>query len=140
MGDEMEDGYKNRRIQWKIAKIVKMIVLVILAVTVFGFFTRELWNWLMPSIFGLRAITFWQAIGLCLLGKILFGGFHKHAGGGGGRGWKRHWEQRWAAMSDEEKERFRAGMRNRCDWRGSRFAEQMKKEDAAAETARKGVV
>lgn len=135
----MEDVRMKKAIGWKIAKVIKMILLVILAVTVFGFVTRELWNWLMPSLFGLKLITFWQAIGLVVLGKILFGGIHKH-GGGGGRGWKRHWEQRWAAMSDEEKERFRAGMRNRCDWRGSRFAEAMKKEDAAAEAAGKGVV
>jgi hypothetical protein len=147
MGDEMEDVYKKttidwnqkRAISWKIAKIIKMIVLVVLAVAVFGFVTRELWNWLVPGIFGLRAITFWQAIGLCVLSKILFGGFHKH-GGGGGRGWRRRMEQRWAAMSDEERERFRAGMRNRCDWRGrGRFSDEMKAEETAAGTAEKGV-
>jgi hypothetical protein len=32
-----------------------------------------LWNWLMPSIFGLPVITFWQALGLNLLSSILFG-------------------------------------------------------------------
>ena len=31
-----------------------------------------LWNWLMPEIFGLKAITFWQAFGLSLLSGILF--------------------------------------------------------------------
>jgi hypothetical protein len=68
-----------------------------------------LWNWLMPAIFGLRAVSFAQALGLLLLGKILFGGFHRH--GGRGRGWGRHWEERWAKMTPEERERFRAGMR-----------------------------
>ena len=67
---------------WKVAKMAAMVVL---AVTVFGWVTKELWNWLMPSIFGLRMVTFWQAIGLVLLGKMLFGGFHKH--GYGRRGW-----------------------------------------------------
>ncbi len=35
-----------------------------------------LWNWLMPAIFGLPAITIFQAFGILLLSKILFMGFH----------------------------------------------------------------
>ena len=31
-----------------------------------------LWNWLMPEIFGLITITFWQALGLSLLSSFLF--------------------------------------------------------------------
>ena len=34
-----------------------------------------LWNWLMPAIFGLISISFWQALGLFILARILFGGF-----------------------------------------------------------------
>ena len=34
-----------------------------------------LWNWLMPTIFGLRTITYWQALGLMVLSWILFRGF-----------------------------------------------------------------
>ena len=41
---------------------------------VFGFIVRALWNWLMPSIFGLGEITYWQAWGLVLLSHILFKG------------------------------------------------------------------
>jgi len=33
--------------------------------------TIILWNWLMPAIFGIKAISFWQAWGLCLLIRIL---------------------------------------------------------------------
>jgi hypothetical protein len=40
-----------------------------------------LWNWLAPALFGLRQITFWQALGLLALCRILFGGFG--LGGGG---------------------------------------------------------
>ena len=99
-------------------KIAKGLLLVVLGVTVFGWVTKELWNWLMPSIFGLRTITFAQAIGLVLLGKILFGGFHKHGHGPGGgwrskREWKRRMQDRWDAMSEEERATFRAGMKER---------------------------
>ena len=42
-----------------------------------------LWNWLLPDIFGLRRVTFWEALGLLALCRILFGGFGK--GGSHGR-------------------------------------------------------
>lgn len=42
----------------------------------FGWLVMLLWNWLMPQIFGLGKITFWQAFGLTVLGKIFFGGIH----------------------------------------------------------------
>jgi len=42
----------------------------------FGWVVMLLWNWLMPQIFGLGKITFWQAFGLTILGKIFFGGIH----------------------------------------------------------------
>jgi len=98
--------------KYRLFKVLKILALVIVAAFVFGFVTMHLWNWLMPAVFGLKVITFWQALGLLLLGKILFGGFHKH--GGGPRGWKRHMEERWAQMTPEERGKFRAGMRGRC--------------------------
>jgi len=70
-----------------------------------------LWNWLMPDIFALRLITFWESAGLLLMAKILFGGFHtgrkgwhnkSHADGG----WKQKFKRKWAGMSDEEKEKW----------------------------------
>jgi hypothetical protein len=102
---------------FRMLKVLKIIVFVALALLVFGFVTEHLWNWLMPAIFGLKTITFLQALGLVVLSKILLGGFHKH-GGGGGRGWKRGMEERWARMTPEERERFRAGMKGRrgCGW------------------------
>ena len=46
---------------------------------VFGYFVMLLWNWLMPELFGLTTITFWQAFGVTLLARLIFGGF-KHNG------------------------------------------------------------
>ena len=59
------------------AAIGKMIVFGFIAVTAFTFALMLLWNWLMPVIFGLAIITFWQALGLLALSKILFGSGHK---------------------------------------------------------------
>jgi hypothetical protein len=102
---------------YRMGKVMKIVVFVALALLVFGFVTEHLWNWLMPAIFGLKTITFLQALGLVVLSKILLGGVHKH-GGGGGRGWKRGMEERWGRMTPEERERFRAGMKGRrgCGW------------------------
>ena len=94
---------------------VKIVTLVVAGAGLFGWVVERLWNWLVPGVFGWRPITFVQALGLLVLSKILFGGFHR---GGRRRGWSRGARERWARMSPEERERFRAGMRNRtaCRW------------------------
>ena len=86
-------------------RTVKMLMMGIVAVLVFGFATMLLWNWLMPALFGLATIGFWKALGLVVLGKILFGGFR---GGSHGPRW------RWERMSPEEREKMRAGMKGCC--------------------------
>lgn len=112
-----------------ILKGICVAAVVALAALGFGYVTMQLWNWLMPAVFGLKVITFWQAFGILILGKILFGGFHR--GGRWGRGcgcghggWKHrggHWKNRWESkmenMSPEEKEKFMKGM-NKCGWGG----------------------
>ncbi len=67
----------------KWAKYIPLfIVLFVVAVIAFSYIVMSLWNWLIPELFGGPMITMWQAIGLLLLSKILFGSFnhghHKH--------------------------------------------------------------
>lgn len=88
-------------------RIVKMIVIAAVAVPVFGLIVMSLWNWLMPSLFDVHPVGFWQALGLFLLSRILFGGF---GGDGGRRHWRHRMMERWERMSPEERERFRAGI------------------------------
>jgi hypothetical protein len=52
--------------------ILIAILLVVITAILLGFPLMWLWNWLMPSIFGLPFITFWQALGLNALATILF--------------------------------------------------------------------
>jgi Na+/H+-dicarboxylate symporter len=96
---------------------LKVLVFVALAATVFSFGVMWLWNWLMPVIFGLHAVSFWQALGLLVLSKILFSGFR------GRPAFAMHWRQRlmerWEQMTPEEREKFRAGMRGGCGPFGS---------------------
>lgn len=49
----------------------------------FGWFVLLLWNWLMPTIFGLTTIGYWQAWGLSVLGGLLFGGSRGVSSSGG---------------------------------------------------------
>jgi len=72
-----------------------------------------LWNWLAPTLFGLRLITFWQALGLLALCRILFGGFGLSGGGSRRSKSRRRMRERWENMTPEERERFRQGARGR---------------------------
>jgi len=97
-------------------KLIWIAPLAILAIVAFiaigGEVVMHLWNWLLPALFGWRLITFWQAVGLLALCRILFGGH-------GGRGWnrsnfrRRMAERRWQ-MTPEEREKWRQTMRSRC--------------------------
>ena len=85
---EMHEARMENYVKEKVKKIVKVIFMVIfgaIAITalalLFGYVVMLLWNWLMPAVFGLGVITFWQAVGIMILAKLLFGGF----GGGGGK-------------------------------------------------------
>jgi hypothetical protein len=91
-------------------RALKIAALVVIGAGAFGFIVMSLWNVLMPPIFGWHTITFWQALGLLLLSKILFGGFHRH-GGGGSNHWRQRMKERWENMSPEEREKLRKGMR-----------------------------
>jgi hypothetical protein len=98
-------------------KGVKFVLVAALFVAVFSFVVMRLWNWLMPALFGWHLIGFWQALGLLILSKILFGGFR----GGPHRRWygRRRMMERWERMTPEEREKFRQGMRGSCGPFGS---------------------
>jgi len=67
--------YKNERRSIKAIKIIGFGILAIAIMSLFGFVVKWLWNGLMPDIFGLKEITYWQGVGLLVLGRILLGGF-----------------------------------------------------------------
>src|SRR5262249_11879857 len=97
--------------QHRFARALKFLLFAVIAVTLVSAVVLGLWNWLMPALFGLRVITFWEAMGLLVLSRVLFGRF-------GGPGWRMRWRHRmmarWNQMTPEERERFMAGMKARC--------------------------
>jgi hypothetical protein len=95
-----------------IARGLKIAVFVALAIAVVSFVVMSLWNWLMPALFGWQPVSFWQALGLLVLSRILFGGLRGRPGYG--MHWRRRMAERWEQMSPEEREKFREGMRGGC--------------------------
>src|SRR5713101_785881 len=103
---------RRKRLIW-IAPLAILGMVVFIAIG--GEIVLQLWNWLLPPLFGWRPITFWQALGLLALCRILFGGFGWH--GSGRSNIRRRMEERMAErcehMTPEERERFRQRMRER---------------------------
>jgi len=95
--------------KYRFLRALKVALFGALAVAVVSFVVMSLWNVLMPGIFAVHAITFWQALGLLALSKLLFGGFRGFAGGG--PRWRRRMLERWEQMTPEEREKFKQGMR-----------------------------
>lgn len=95
-------------------------IAVIAGAFLLGFVVMHLWNWLMPALFdSAHLINYWQAFGILLLSKILFGGFKGRRGcgcgyhGHWGGHWRSRWKEKWEGMSEEEREKIR----QRCgDW------------------------
>ncbi len=113
---EQEPNQNNTRktpFRWKAARIAGLILCGVAVAALFALVlsaaVQLLWNALMPELFGLRSITFWQALGLLFLGRLLLGGFGHHhrsheprlfrrwAGGDPDSHWKRYgrfWHER----------------------------------------------
>jgi hypothetical protein len=99
--------------RWKWVFLAPLAVVgIVVFIAIGGELVMRLWNWLLPSLFGWHQITFWQAIGLLALCRILFGGFGRH--GSGRSNFRRRMEERRGRMTPEERERFREGLRGAC--------------------------
>ncbi len=75
----MHRRFRELRLPLKILIVSGGIVVAVGFTFLFGLFVMLLWNWLMPDIFSLPRINYWQAWGLVLLSHILFkswGGRH----------------------------------------------------------------
>ena len=96
----------------RIVRGLMFAAFAVLFIPVFGFVVMRLWNWLMPGLFGWHLISFWQAVGLLVLTRILFGGFRGRPGRYGYR--RSRMFERWERMTPAERDQFRQGMRSRC--------------------------
>lgn len=93
------------------SKIAGIVCLALIGIAAFGSVVMLLWNALMPDIFHLPVISFWQALGLLVLTKVLFSNFR----GGGPRARMRDkLREKWMNMTPEEREKFKQDRGYRC--------------------------
>ena len=78
-----EGWWEDRNLGEKIGLGVGFGVLGIGLLFLFGLVVMALWNWLMPEIFGLKSLTYWQAWGMLVLSCILFGRLGSGSSSGG---------------------------------------------------------
>ena len=96
------------------ARFVGIAVAAVAGIALVSFIVMKLWNSILPEAVGWHSISYWQALGLLILTKILFG-FPIRGGGGGRAHWRRRMLERYACMTPEEREKFKEGMRARCE-------------------------
>ncbi len=111
------------RRRWRPAYIFIPFAVIGLALLL-GLAVQWLWNAILPQVAPVRELTYWQAVGLLVLSKILFGGWR---GAGRYRDRQHHeWRGNWRQMSDEDRERMRTAWRDRC-----RRRDEDRKDDVA---------
>ncbi len=92
----MENRHGWHRGRFTALHIAGMVILGVITAFVvafvFGFLVQWLWNWLMPGLFGLARITYWQGFGLVLLGRLLFGTIGHHLPGSRRHGHHHKWD------------------------------------------------
>lgn len=84
MEKQMEDKAKHY-----VTKAFKVFAIIVFCTVLFllaNYVLMRLWNWLMPELFNLPMITYWQALGILIMAKIIFG----FGGGKGGGDKKKH--------------------------------------------------
>ena len=105
------------------AMFFKCVVAIIVGMLFFAWVTYLLWNWLVPILFAGPIITYWQALGLLVLTKILFFGIRgRHACQGSDSTqppWKNRFYEKMSSLSPEEREAFKKKMTEKwCSGRG----------------------
>ena len=102
---DSDEWWTDRSLPVKIVMGIGFGILGVGLMFLFGWVVMLLWNWLMPDIFGLTRVTYWQAWGLLLLSCILLKGNHFGSDGGGKRGDRRRKKTLRRYIADEiEKE------------------------------------
>ncbi len=109
-------------------KVAMMVLFGFIAIIALGFTIMALWNNILVAVLHVGMINFWQALGLFLLSKLLFGGFSGGWGGNrghGGPGWgKREMYKKWESMSPEERMQFKEQWKSRCrNWKRNNATE-----------------
>ncbi|RXF68903.1 hypothetical protein [Arcticibacter tournemirensis] len=99
-----------------VRKALLIILFVPTVITVLTFVVMALWNSVLTEVISVKPVSFWQAMGILALSKILFG-----FGGGKGPGrhsfwWNKRMQSKMRSMSPEEREKFKEEMCRRINF------------------------
>jgi hypothetical protein len=98
---EMEAWWEERNTGEKVVLVILFAIGGIGLLFLFGWIVMLLWNWLMPEIFGLKTVSYWQAWGLLLLSSILFGKLGGSSSSSGGKSDRRRKKELRRYMKEE---------------------------------------
>jgi len=112
MFDQQQNNPKNH---WRKRRFFFFPLIGLAALLLFGGLVMLLWNAVLPAVAPVKALSYWQGVGLLLLSRILFGGFR----GGPWRGRPEHrggpaFQEKWRNMSAEERVSFKEAWKERC--------------------------
>jgi len=93
--EKLQHLSKTKRVFAIIGMAIGGVIIAAAMALILGFAVMWLWNWLMPPIFGLTTITFWQAWGLVVLSHILFKSFPHHDKHSHDDRWKNHFKEKF---------------------------------------------
>lgn len=94
-------GHTGRKAFHIAGHVMVGLAFAIVFALVFAFLVKFIWNSIMPAIFGLTTITFWQAFGIVVLAKLIFGGFGHHAHDRWRKDRSDYWHKKWHQTEDE---------------------------------------
>jgi Ca2+/H+ antiporter, TMEM165/GDT1 family len=97
---------KEGRKFW-IKRIIFIPIAFVILVFVISHITMYLWNTILAEVIGVHTITFWQALGILVLSKILFSGFHGRPHHRGCHDHRREIGEKWNQLTPEQKEKIR---------------------------------
>lgn len=101
-----------------IKKIIGFTALAAAFGSLLSYVVMRLWNGILTEVVHVSPISFVQAIGILVLSKILFGGFHGKWGCGSRNHCHNGMKEKWHNMSPEEREKMKEEWRNKCrTWR-----------------------
>ncbi|MGE9311992.1 hypothetical protein ACLOAU_10110 [Niabella sp. CJ426] len=92
--------------------VILMILCGVAAVFLFSAIVMLLWNAVLPDVLPVKPVSYWQAMGILVLSKILFSGF-------GGKGHKKFGSRgelrdKYRNMSEEDRQKFKEAWKRRC--------------------------
>jgi hypothetical protein len=100
------------RIRRRAVKGFAILALILGVLAGLGLVVQQLWNALAAPLFHAPVLAYWQAVGLLVLCRILFGGLRMRGGHGHWRA--RHWRERWEQLTPEERAQLRERFAGRC--------------------------